>query len=377
MKISHRFLIFVLLGWISAQTCIGQTPDQETERREAAAGFLYPQAFVLSVLRMECGKWLAGSSNDVDEVARAWWTRNRYDLDAATWITGEAIRRYRSTMPPDKALIAERQIMQSESMAGQSTLRSAFKRQLPTPDTCAGAVQQYKSPQLDVANLGSTKGFEQFSEFGATLKRARLDKSYRPIDDTYRTFETQVGVSKYPLATLDAVEAAKERHDPSAILQGYMSLVERGDSTAPISVGLFYLNGQYIPHDYQRAIAWFYNAWAMGEADGINALGVMARDGLGMPKDNHLAIAAFAVAKKMATNGNASTLQRATSNYTRLLPTIPEQELLEVGRMRWESLDEKFRSFAAASTDIRLHNSPAMSQGHLADSGLFAVQEGR
>lgn len=374
MKVSLRVFVFFLIGWISIQVCFGQATDQEVERREAAAGFLLPSAMALSVLRLECRQWLATSVNDVDNVAREWWQRNRDDIDAATWITGEAIRRYRATLPQDKALSAERQILQSGSNANLYILRSMFRRQLPTSETCIKAVQRYKLPNLDVANLATTTGYEKFGEFGATLKQARLDKTYRPMDDRYRTFETQIGTAQQPLVTLDAIEAAKERKDSASIFQGFMSLANRDDPKAFQSIGMFYLNGQNVSRDYKTAMTWFYNSWVMGEADGINALGVMARDGLGMPMNNKLAVGAFAVAKQMAANGYANALERATSNYTRLAQQMAADDLVAAGCMSWEKLDSTFRSLALADTGVVLRKPLKIPQGTLAGSGLFTPQ---
>jgi hypothetical protein len=376
MKKLYKTLTCLLIAWISFQSCIAQTNEQEIEKREAAAGFFLPTAMALSILRLECRQWLAKTGDDVDEVARNWWQRNRDDLDVATWISGEAIRRYRSTMPGDQALTAERRMLQAFSQGQLDNIRGMFRRQLPSPELCHKAVQRYKIPLLDVSNLGKTPGYERFGEFGETLRRTRSDNSYRPADDKYRTFDAQVAMAQQPLASLDAIEAAKERHDSTAVVQGFKSLVDRGDRKAAQALGMAYLNGQYVPRNYQLASTWFYNAWAMGEPEGINALGVMARDAVGMLADNKLAIASFAVAKKMASNGQGSAFQRAASNYSRLSQQMAADDVTAAGCMKWEALNNKLHQLAAVSPEV-LRESPELPKGTLFDSDLFETKGDR
>jgi TPR repeat protein len=362
---------------VLAASCVSrgaaaQSPDPETERREAAAGFVLPMVMSLGSLRLECRYWLHGSADDVDTVAHAWWQRNREDLDAASWITGEAVRRYRSTMTTERAQQAERQLLQVISDSHLAILRTSFNRQLPDADSCRRALQQYKASQLDIARLGAAPGYERFAEFGQTLKRAREDRGYRPPAEAKRTFDAQVGVVSQPLITLDFIEAAKQKKDSKSVMQGFESLAERGDRRAAQTLGSYYLSGQYAAPDAQAAQAWFYNAWAMGEPEGINALGVMARDGVGMAADRPLALAAFALARQLATDRQEQAQQRSSANYARLAGQMAAQDIAAAGCLTRQAVHDRFRQLAEKAGGIRLHTALApTSAAPLGNETLF------
>ena len=180
-----------------------------------------------------------------------------------------------------------------------------------------------------MANLGGTKGFERFAEFGETLKRWRTYPMFRPIDDKFRTFETQVSAAQQPRVTLDAIEAARERGDSSTVIRGFESLAERGDQRAAQTLGIFYLNGQYVNRNPQSA---------------------------------------FAIARQFASRGQESALQRAAANYTGLSRQMNASELTENGCMKWGALHDKFRQFATAAQDIKLRDAPKLPNGSLFDT---------
>lgn len=369
MKPYRETLAWLLLALIGYQPVFAQVVDPEIERREAAAGFLLPSAMALGVLRRECRQEPQGN-DEVERVARAWWERNRDDLDAATWVSAEAMRRYRATLPPEKAFAAQRQISQSMGEAALADLRTTFGRRLPSSELCQKAVQRYKFSQLDVGNLAKTPGYEHFGEFGETLKRVLADKNFRPMEDKFRTFDAQVSVAGTQLLALDAIEAAKARGDAASVVRGFEFMAARGDARAAQTLGLFYLNGQYVPRNVQFAYGWFYNAWAMGFAEGINAIGVIWRDALGVSPDHKLALSAFAVAKQMAAQGPADALQRSATNYARLSPQLNPDEIAAAGCIAWNDLHQKIRQVAEVS-GIKLTAPPALPKGNLFDSKTF------
>ncbi|MDB5775207.1 MAG: hypothetical protein JWP38_1340 [Herbaspirillum sp.] len=355
-----------LFAWLTIQSCQGQAINKEMEKREAAAGFMLTIAMELSVLRLECHQWLAGSSDDADDVAHKWWLRNRDDLDTANWIVREVAGRFQATLPNNLATLAVAQLMQTMAKGNLGNLRGIFKRQLPTPDTCRRALQPYKTPQFDIRNIGNIKGFEQFSEFGQNLASAGKDPDFQPAEEKFRTFDAQLSTAIGPVASLDAIEFAKENHDTAAVISGLKSLALRGDIKAALTLGTGYLNSTATSSDKQRAVAWFYNAWSMGSSDGINSLGVMARDGLGMPPDPELAISAFALAKQMAVNKDTAALQRATTNYSRLSQQASTKDSIAVSCSKSVAMARMFRDRAAGLPDIELLDFP-QSPGCIAE----------
>ncbi|HJV76386.1 MAG TPA: hypothetical protein VJ654_19345 [Noviherbaspirillum sp.] len=368
MKI-YKTLLALLILFIGQQPVIAQISEQEIERREAGAGFILPMAMSLGVLRFECGQWLQGEE-DVNQIAKAWWERNRESLDAAIWVSTQAVRRYQATMAPEKAALAQRQIAQVTGDAALANLRAVFASQLPTAQLCKKAIQRYKFQELDVANLSKTLGYERFGEFGEALKRVVTDKDFRPMDEKFRTFDAQVSIANTPLITMDAIEAAKARKDVAGIVRGFESLAARGDSRAAQTLGVFYLNGQYVSRDSRAAQGWFYNSWAMGNPEGINALGVMLRDGIGLSADSKVALAAFAIAKQMASKGSVEAFQRSTLNYSRLFQQLTSTDVTGAGCLNWSDLHSKLRQLAEQS-GVTLLAPPKVPQGNLFDSGTL------
>lgn len=249
---TYQTLLVVLFLLMGQQPVIAQISEQEIERREAAAGFILPMAMGLGVLRLECGQWLQGDE-DVNQIAKAWWERNRESLDAAIWVSTQAGRRYQATMPPEKADLAQRQMAQATGDATLANLRAVFSGQLPTVQLCQKAIQRYKLKELDLVNLSKTPGYERFGEFGETLKRVVADKDFRPMDEKFRTFDAQVSIARTPLITMDAIEAAKARKDVAGVARGFESLAARGDSRTAQTLGDSYLNGQYVSRDPRAA----------------------------------------------------------------------------------------------------------------------------
>ena len=117
--------------------------DPETVRRQAAADFVMAQAVTLGILRQECRQWLAGSGDDVERVAMAWWQQHRDELDAANWIVLKEIERHKATLTGEAAVTAERQTLFAPVAGAMTIQRALFNRELPTADSCRRAVRQY------------------------------------------------------------------------------------------------------------------------------------------------------------------------------------------------------------------------------------------
>lgn len=367
---TQQTLLALLILFVGQQSVLAQISEQEIERREAAAGVVLPMVMGLGILRLECGKWPQGDAY-INQVAKGWWDRNRDSLDAAFWVITQAVHRYRTTMSPENGAMAERKMEQATTDASLASLRTVFASELPTLQLCQKAIQRYDVKELDIANLARAPGFERFGEFGDTIKRVLADKDFRPMDEKYRTFAAQVAIASTPLITMDAIEAAKVRGDAAGVVRGFESLAERGNPRAAHTLGVFSLNGQYVARNPQAARGWFYNAWAMGNSDGADALGVMLRDGVGGPADPTLSLATFAVAKQMASKGSVEELQRSASNYARLSQQLSATDVAEAGCLAWADLHRKVRQLAEKS-GVTLIAPPRVPQGNLFDSNTFS-----
>ena len=363
-----KTITIALLSFACLSSALAQSSEAELERRSAAAGFMMPIAFALGILRQECRQWLAGSDADVDQIARGWWERNRDDLDAATWIFSEATKLIKSSAPAEKAAASERTIVQGMVTSALNNLRLPFQNQVPTPETCRRAMQQYKASQLDISRLGSTKGYEQFSEFGETLKRARSDPTFLLPGDKERTFENQVSVVPQPIFSLNIIEMFKQQREWQGVTKGFESLADRGDATAAQTLGIFYLNGQYVARNPQVAFAWFYHAWVLGDPEGINAIGVIWRDGAGVAADKKLALASFAISRQMMFNKRSPAYQRSNQNFNRISAQMQPNEISEAGCLKWEDVHQRFRQIAATATTTKLPSALKLPTGTLLDT---------
>lgn len=148
-----------------------------------------------------------------------------------------------------------------------------------------------------------------------------------------------VGVGN--IASLDAAEAARERGDGTGRVAVFKGLAERGDGMAAQQIGLMYLNGQQVGKNTVEAYRWFYAAWSLSEMEGLNALGVMNRDGLGVPVNLLLAQSAFYLAKAGARSQPA--FDRALINSDRLGSQINPEAKTQIACMSLSAIDAELK----------------------------------
>jgi hypothetical protein len=300
------------------------------ERREAAVGFIYTQAMALGVLRR--------------------WERNRDSLDASAWVVSQAVARYRAEGAAQQAQARERAMLQAFAGAMLPMLRAHFARQLPTAEACAKALAPYRRPEIDLHNAGQLASPMQgtLQEFARTLDEVRRDPAYRAPDEKFRTFDAQVSVMSVALLTHDAIDAAQARSDGATVIRGYERLAASGDPTAAQSLGLAHLDGRWVAKAPAKAAGWFYNAWALGEPEGLNALGVVWRDGLVGAPEPALALVAFAAASQ-SPRASAQAHQRAVTNLERLFTKATPPIVEDAACLRLSTLHEKARALATMS----------------------------
>ena len=84
----------------------------------------------------------------------------------------------------------------------------------------------------------------------------------------------------------DAGVAAFERGDYAAALREWRPLAEQGYADAQTALGIMYRNGDGVPQDYVEAVAWYRLAAEQGHAGAQNNLGAMYYNGEGVPQDH-------------------------------------------------------------------------------------------
>ncbi|MES2584986.1 MAG: hypothetical protein V4627_19840 [Pseudomonadota bacterium] len=295
----------------------------EIERRNAAATFVRTQELTLQMLRVECGTLMPAEAPRVEGIARAWFDRNKDDIvSARVWVD--------QYLSHAKSISAEQH--QRESSAMLSSLSSGilgnakthFHRQPPSSEGCANALRAYATPELDVRNIGNQKGYAPFGVYAPALRAVREAADYQVpphINTQYQ--ETLVF---QPFASMDAASAARERGDLAMMRTIYTRMAEHGESTSAHAMGLSYLTVDATARDYVLAYRWFAAAWSMGNLDGLNALGVLLRDGVGVQPNPRVAYGAFLLAQQGARDQAA--LDRSQRNAESMAPNMTNTDRL-------------------------------------------------
>ena len=105
-------------------------------------------------------------------------------------------------------------------------------------------------------------------------------------------------------------------------------LAVAGDDRSMINMGLFYHQGQGVKQDYGQAINWYLRAFAKGNGDAYSNIGVMFRDGLGVPANKKIAYCLFLITH-MRGLGTEDTQYRANSCLRRILDDMTKDDIRE------------------------------------------------
>jgi uncharacterized protein len=88
---------------------------------------------------------------------------------------------------------------------------------------------------------------------------------------------------------LEDAHTAYGKGDYKTAFQIFRPLAEQGNAEAQIGVGLMYRDGEGVPQDYAQAVVWFLKVANQGNEPygdlAKSCLGDMYRDGLGVPQD--------------------------------------------------------------------------------------------
>lgn len=343
VAITKALVTVTLLCSLSAHSQVAQLSSTEIEKRNAAAAFASLREASVFLLLGECSHLMANSTVSMYTVAQGWFDRNKPEMEAAyVWL--DRYLSYLKNTNPDAYKHASNDLLRSGSEGLLQNARIFFARKLPDMASCERAAKTFSIPQTDLKNIALNPGYEQFAEFPATLARIRAEPDFS-VPPHLKFGMDKIVQNIVPLgdlASLDAAEAAKERGDGLGRIAVFKSMAERGDGRAAQQIGVIYLNGQQVEKNPITAYRWFYAAWSLSEMEGLNALGVMSRDGLGVPVNLPLAEAAFYLAKAAARS--RETFDRALSNLDRLENRISPEEKSRIACLTLNSLDDALRA---------------------------------
>ena len=97
-------------------------------------------------------------------------------------------------------------------------------------------------------------------------------------------------VASFASAGFDEGMAAYEKGDYKTAIAEFRPLAEKGDADAQFSLGVMYKEGQGVPQDYKQAVSWIRKAAKQGHARAQYSLGVMYYIGQGVPQDYKQAV---------------------------------------------------------------------------------------
>ena len=149
------------------------------------------------------------------------------------------------------------------------------------------------------------------------------------------------------VASADLVSAQKAlqsgKHKKAVEL--FTPLAEAGDGRAAVTIGLIYqTGGNKVKQDYAKAYEWYLKALDLNNGDALNNLGVMHRDGQGVPQNRRVAYLAFLTVHMLGL-GDGGTQSRANANLRREVAELPKSELeIAVCYSRayfWQQIKEK------------------------------------
>jgi hypothetical protein len=121
--------------------------------------------------------------------------------------------------------------------------------------------------------------------------------------------------------------AAYKRGDYAAAIKEWRPLAEAGNATAQNNLGVMYREGQGVPQDYKEVVKWLRLAAEQGYALAQNNLGGMYANGQGVPQDKVLAYALY----NLSAAGDPSSDNNATGNRNAIVKEMSPREI-EAGK---------------------------------------------
>ena len=153
----------------------------------------------------------------------------------------------------------------------------------------------------------------------------------------------------------------------------WVGLANKGDVKAMISLGVMYHTGDGIKADYTKALDWYLMAYAKHDGDALSNIGVLFRDGLGVPKNPKVAYLLF-LAVHMEGLGSESTQYRAGDCLSRLSESLKKDEIYEALSYTWDYVDQIVKS-RGKNTKADKDVLPTTKRPRIRDNGWWLEDE--
>jgi hypothetical protein len=153
----------------------------------------------------------------------------------------------------------------------------------------------------------------------------------------------------------------------------YEKLAAQGDRRAMTELGLRYHTGRGAKQDYALAYDWYWKAMENDDGDAVNNIGVLIRDGLGVPKNPKVAYLLF-LAVHMEGLGTDETQMRAGRNLSRLAQELPKADVEEALSYTWPYVIQIVKS-RGKNTAVGADVLPAKDLPRIRDNGWWLDAE--
>ena len=168
-------------------------------------------------------------------------------------------------------------------------------------------------------------------------------------------------------ASLLAEEEKGPPSEKNPEVRKYEELAAKGDAPAMVELGVIYHTARGVKQDYGAAFDWYLKAIEKNDGDAVNNIGVLFRDGLGVPKNEKLAYVLF-LAVHMEGLGTDDTQIRAGRNLQRLVDTLPKEQICEALSYTWpyvvQLLKSRGKNVAAGADVLPARDRPRIRDNH-------------
>jgi len=150
-------------------------------------------------------------------------------------------------------------------------------------------------------------------------------------------------------------------------------LAKKGDVKSMMSLGLMYHTGDGVKVDYTKAMDWYLKAYAKNDGDALNNIGVLFRDGLGVPKNEKVAYLLF-LGVHMEGFGTEATQMRAGRSLGRLAESLKKDDIYEALSYTWNYVDQIVKS-RGKNTEVGKDVLPTKKRPRIRDNNWWLDSE--
>jgi uncharacterized protein len=201
------------------------------------------------------------------------------------------------------------------NVRAQNKLGVMYRRGIGVPLNYKTAIKWYKLAAeqgyaIAQSKLGTMyaegRGVPQNDKTAVKWYRLAAEQGWRDAQVKLDQLERQDQLKRQRMSASADFQKGRNAYktgDYATALREWKPLAKQGNASAQFNLGLMYRNGEGVPQDYKTAVKWFKIAVEQRYANAQFNLGVMYENGQGVPKNYMIAATWYELA---AEQGNAS-----------------------------------------------------------------------